>query len=101
MRTDFFVVCYESFYVEIQKSLDFFGLYSKNIQTFLEYNLQVTFIEENRHSYTIKLQSSQTDKVRSVGVFCILDLYVADEFVLEMQNRQWILYNDRLFFLWE
>ena len=39
MRTDFFVVSYKTFYAEIQKSLDCFGLYSKNIQTFLEYEL--------------------------------------------------------------
>ena len=38
---------------------------------------------------------------KSTGLYLYGDLYVADEFVLEMQNRQWILYNDRLFFLWE
>ena len=67
-------------------------IFSKNIDIFFlslpHSNLQATFTEENSHSHTSELQSSQTDKVRSVGVFCILDLYVADEFVLEKQNRQ-------------
>ena len=47
-------------------------LKSKNIQTFLEYNLQATFTEGNSHSYTSELQSSQTDKLWTIGVFVFL-----------------------------